>query len=527
MKRLLSFIVAWAFIFCWGSSEAEIPKLINYQGMLTDDSGGTLTDTVDIVFVVYDDPGPIGGNIKWAETQYDVSVINGLFNVILGSANPIDLAFDQDYWLDVTVEGEHMPERLKFTSVGYAYRALVADSAVVAESTPTGGGWTDDGSVVRLNDSDDKVGIGTSSPTYQLEVIRSPFSADVFRVGSDSSWLEVKTGGNTRVGLGDGHGNEAGIIYTTETDQGENVIGIAGCEDLGSCYSFLVCNQNGGVGIGTSSPATLLDIRGLPGFPAVARANQIGDISWAGWRVDRDSTEKWFVGIGNTNDNLLFRREASSNDVVIDTLGNVGIGTSEPDRKLHIVGAGPRILIESSSGNPEVNFKGAGDSGADVWALYKETISGDLRFYQNSNKVTIQNGTGNVGIGTTSPGSYKLAINGDAAKPGGGTWDNFSDARLKNVGPAYESGLAEVVKLKPFRYRYRSGNKLNLPSTREFVGLIAQDVEKVLPDAVSRNDQGYLMLNSDPILWAMLNSIKELKTENEELRRRIETLERK
>jgi hypothetical protein len=526
MKKAMVFTATW-LMFLFSVAAADIPKLINYQGMLTDDSGGPLTDTLDITFIIYDDPGPTGGNVKWSETQYDVSVINGLFNVILGSANPIDLPFDQDYWLDISVEGEHMPERLKFTSVGYAYRALVADSAVVAESAPTGGGWTDDGSVVRLNDSDDKVGIGTSSPTYQLEVIRGPFSAEVLRVGSDSSWLEVRTGGNTRVGLGDGHGNEAGFIYTTETDQGENVVGIAGCEDMGSCLSYIVCNQNGGVGIGTDSPATLLDIRGFPGFPTVARVNQIGDINWAGWRVDRDSTEKWFIGMGNTNDNLLFRRKASGNDLVIDTSGNVGIGTSEPDHKLHMVGAGPRILIESTSGNPEVNFKGAGDSGADVWALYKETISGDLRFYQNSNKVTIQNGTGDVGIGTTNPMGFKLAVNGDAAKTGSLAWVTLSDLRLKEIKGDYELGLSEISRLQPVRYNYKQNDELGLSLRRGLVGLVAQDVQKVIPEAVKENEQGYLMLDGDPILWAMLNSIKELKAQNEQLKKRIDALERR
>jgi hypothetical protein len=50
--------------------------------------------------------------------------------VILGNVNPIDsLTFDEDYWLDITVGAEQMPTRLRFTSVGYAFRSQIADTA--------------------------------------------------------------------------------------------------------------------------------------------------------------------------------------------------------------------------------------------------------------------------------------------------------------------------------------------------------------------------------------------------------------
>jgi hypothetical protein len=99
----------------------------------------------------------------------------------------------------------------------------------------------------------------------------------------------------------------------------------------------------------------------------------------------------------------------------IDTLGNptfqmtltptgrLGIGTSAPEKLLHLRGVGPRILIEGTDNfAPEVNFKRTGDDLA-IWSIYKHGENHDLRFYQNGDKVTIQNGTGNVGIGTTSP----------------------------------------------------------------------------------------------------------------------------
>jgi hypothetical protein len=132
---------------------------------------------------------------------------------------------------------------------------------------------------------------------------------------------------------------------------------------------------------------------------------------------------------------------------------------------------------------------------------------------------------GNVGIGTTNPQGYKLFVDGTAAKPGGGSWIDPSDRRLKRINGAFECGLTEVAELTPIRYNYKEGNKLGLPIEREFVGPVAQDVEKVIPEAVMRSEDGYLMVDNDPIIWAMLNAIKELKSENEELKKRIERLE--
>jgi hypothetical protein len=168
MYRFVFVLCLIASVLMTGASVAEIPKLINYQGMLTDDSGIPLTGSYSITFKIYN--AESDGTKKWEETQPSVSVTKGLYNVILGSVTPINLDFSEDYWLDVTVEAEHMPTRLKFASVGYAYRASVADSAVVAGSGGGSGGWVDDGTVVRLQNSADAVGVGTTNPISPLHI---------------------------------------------------------------------------------------------------------------------------------------------------------------------------------------------------------------------------------------------------------------------------------------------------------------------------------------------------------------------
>lgn len=122
----------------------------------------------------------------------------------------------------------------------------------------------------------------------------------------------------------------------------------------------------------------------------------------------------------------------------------------------------------------------------------------------------IINSSGYVGIGITNP-SYTLHVVGTAGLSTGTAWTNASDIRLKDVHGDYEYGLDEVLKLHTVRFNYKKDNPLGLPSDHPMTGFIAQEVEKVIPDAVHENKNGYLELNVDPIHWAVVNAVKELK----------------
>jgi len=139
----------------------------------------------------------------------------------------------------------------------------------------------------------------------------------------------------------------------------------------------------------------------------------------------------------------------------------------------------------------------------------------------------LQVGANSVGIGTGSlPSSFKLTVNGTAAKPGGGSWSTFSDARLKDVIAEYEYGLDEIMSIRPVIYRYKEDNDLQIASDSEYVGVIAQEIEEIIPEAVEENASGHLMVNGDSINYAMLNAIKMLKAEVNVLKKRIDELEK-
>ena len=105
------------------TAENNVPKLINYQGYLTDQNGKALTGNYTITFSLYDDSE--AGNMLWQETHDTLKVSNGLFNVLLGSN--IQLTSDHfkgERYLGIQVAGEsEMTPRMRLTSVAYSLKA--------------------------------------------------------------------------------------------------------------------------------------------------------------------------------------------------------------------------------------------------------------------------------------------------------------------------------------------------------------------------------------------------------------------
>lgn len=135
-------------------------------------------------------------------------------------------------------------------------------------------------------------------------------------------------------------------------------------------------------------------------------------------------------------------------------------------------------------------------------------------------------GNGNVGIGTFFP-LYLLEVNGSAAKPGGGTWTATSDVRLKQDVKPYTDGLAELLRIRPVRYRY---NEASGHDTKpEYVGVIAQELREVAPYMVGtfeKDGAQYLNVDNSAMIYMLVNSVREQQALITELRDRIALLER-
>jgi len=157
-KILLSILV---FVLAAQSSWAQIPQSISYQGVLTDAGGTPVADgTYSLTFGIYD--GEASGTALWTETHASVTVASGIFNVILGSITPLDIEFDQQYWLGIAVGGgAEMKPRIQLTSSAYSLNSQsVINGAVTTDKLATGAVTTvklRDGSVVESKIADNAV----------------------------------------------------------------------------------------------------------------------------------------------------------------------------------------------------------------------------------------------------------------------------------------------------------------------------------------------------------------------------------
>lgn len=97
-----------------------------------------------------------------------------------------------------------------------------------------------------------------------------------------------------------------------------------------------------------------------------------------------------------------------------------------------------------------------------------------------------------------------------------GQWAYASDARLKNVHSNFTAGLNAITELQPVNFTWKSDDQ----NASMQVGLIAQNVQKVLPEAVTigNDSENSLGINPNVITVTLVNAIKELKAENDELK---------
>jgi trimeric autotransporter adhesin len=259
--------------------------------------------------------------------------------------------------------------------------------------------------------------------------------------------------------------------------------------------------KNGNVGIGTATPDALLHVigqvkitGGSPGAGKVLTSDAAGLASWA-------------VGTGAWT---------TSGSNIYYSGGNVGIGTATPMRTLH--------MSSPSVSNELIMEVQDGQSDWKKWNLFVNGGTGNaqnltLRILNDAGTAAMLTSmtwlaNGNVGISTSAPG-YKLEVNGTAGKPGGGSWSTSSDSRLKNIEGDYARGLNDILRLRSIRFHYKPGNPRRLPSEPQEIGFVAQEVAEVFPECVTEGKDGYLDFNMHAVNVAMVNAIKELKTQKD------------
>lgn len=324
----------------------------------------------------------------------------------------------------------------------------------------------------------------------------------------------------------------------------------------GATANSLRVGSNSKVGLRTATP--VLDVHAnTTDTPAIRlEQNNSGGFTAQTWDVAGNEAN-FFVRDVTSGSRLPFRIRpgAPTSSIDIAASGNVGFNTASPSTNIDVFGNTMLLGSDASATtrttgvtkltrvavppftSTNLNFGAyvaATDSGNNI-----ASIGGGASGFSAATVILFNTGAttntdtgtermritsiGRVGIGTTTPDQL-LSVNGDASKIGGGSWQSFSDERLKDISGPFKSGLNAVMRLQPLRYQYKPNNAVGITPNGEHIGLGAQAVQKVVPEAVTANANGYLMVNNDPIIFAMLNAIKEQQQEIVALKREVRRL---
>ena len=283
-----------------------------------------------------------------------------------------------------------------------------------------------------------RVGIATASPAATLEVSGSNIVNNISL--NVNNTLYVNASGNVGIGTTSpdtkslltlqrsGVDNKSSIMFKDQAGTSMIQIGIEGVVDndffirrmTDSTDLVYIDKSTGNVGIGTTGPTRHVEIAGaefanpslLIRNTAYSSANSTGNVSLQfafnnhiSSKIEANKFDTSIVGLNfygeydyNVPSLIMTLKPTSASG------GNVGIGTTNPSRNLHIVGSTAEIQFNDTDA-PNRNWH-IGPLGSTGGFNFAETGVADGRLF-------IQNGTGNVGIGDTSPTNGKLEVNGE------------------------------------------------------------------------------------------------------------------
>jgi len=451
---------------------------------------------------------------------------------------------------------------------------------------------TDNRERMRILKTSGNVGIGTALPIYPFHLkITDAATANV------SYAMEINHASTGVAGVGFGTG-----IYFSMVGAGSG--GVATFDELGLMDVRLL-------GTGTNSQTAFVFSTQSGGVFPIERLRVTGGASIFGGTTDTDLKLSALDGSNTTVVDVAIIRGLLSNATLgaeasaitfhtrtaggalaekmrINNWGDVGIGTSTPAEKLHVVGniklAGPGTssgitmntvdgtdnswLGLGSGGAYNNTARGAGISlfgnevtafalGGDVLIDAGQATSGNGAIYFRTDagtgaanlltRMTITN-AGNVGIGCTTP-QYALHVIGDIASSATirgvnayvtGAITACSDIRYKkDITPLYNS-LDNILKLQGVNYFWK---KEAFPDKQfndsKQIGIIAQELEKVYPEMVVTDKDGYKSVDYSRLTPILIEAIKEqqkiigsmqlaigsLKSENSQIIKRFQALE--
>jgi hypothetical protein len=373
--------------------------------------------------------------------------------------------------------------------------------------------------ILTLNAASSRVGIGTTSPGYKLDVAGDARSDRlIFRTNASAPTADAavyRAADNTFA------------ISTNNTER-------------------MRIDSSGNVGIGSSSPDYKLDVAGAIG---------IDDYIWHNGDNSR---------IGFEGNDAIRLYTAGSVAMQINSSRYVGIGSTSPYERLYVQcedATSPGIVSNPSATNGAVAYAiGYGDanrdylntwgmaysSGANVFGYgVKPSTSSDEAFINSADNSNFTRGalyfdnelkffnagatTGTIDTAITMTERFRVNSSGTGHFDGDvvAYSTTVSDKRLKENITTIDNALGKVMALRGVEYDWTATSR---KGTHD-IGLVAQEVEEVIPELVTEhelctgefggegNEKTFKTVNYDKMVGVLIEAIKELKAEVEELKK--------
>ena len=463
-------------------------------------------------------------------------------------------------------------------------------------------GLTSNANIKLINGS---IGIGNTNPAAPLHITSSSAGAGIIvesTESGDSTGPDIifrrrsasPAAGDNLAGIFWQGNNSIGTITDYASLTSEIASPTNGAEGTnvfltqkvaGANTTTLYIKSDGNIGIGTSSPNYKLTVVG----GAIQLSGSTS--STAGIRVQTASGVATLTGINNDNNayNPLAFYTGATETMRISTAGNVGIGTTAPSQKLHVVGnalvSGAATVTGSTTVGGALAVTGATTIGDALAVTGATTVTGLTTLnnnlivngestHNNQSMFVARQSVGTLRTSSTDLGGIEVRSNAttDAAfmsfhRPGNyasyfgidtdnyfavGGWSagaalaNFkcnifsaggaitaggnitayfsSDERLKENVANISNPLEKLALLNGVTFDWKdsyieSQGGLDAMFVRKNdVGIIAQDLEKVLPQLVAERDDGYKAVKYDRIVALLIEAVKELKAEVDSLK---------
>jgi hypothetical protein len=352
-------------------------------------------------------------------------------------------------------------------------------------------------------DTSQKVGIGTTSPNRLLSLYATQPVFQITNVasGNTQGTIQYQVSGATDFILDNqGSGSGGNIIFQQ-----------AGAERMR-------INTSGNVGIGTSSPTVKLDVRGTSNTAASTIqivGNSVSSLL-LGQNADggvirgqggNNALTFWTGGLGDTG-----AGQSGSENMRIDSSGNLLVGTTTDYSTGKVVSYAGTSPNPTSSPPVGFSYVAAGSFGGGY--LLSDTGAGG-----GSQKAAMWLQSGAFYIGTATTGAMTQGV---YLANAGTSWTSASDERIKENLIPITDAINKVLTLRSV-----TGNYISDVSKKSRSFLIAQDVQKVLPEAVATNNPDELGLSYTEVIPLLVAAIKEQQALITQLTTRLTALENK